>query len=330
MNDKNLLTERAYTAVESHKAVYYKEGDYRKADFWDYAEIFEIIEDLYEVTGDKALFVQFEEMYQYVLKRYTDDWHKNPFNDDIMWLVIALTRAYLYTGEKKYLDTAVQNFNKTYDRAVSDELGGGLFWRVENQCKNTCVNCPGAIAAAFLAKANGDDGYYDKMFVCLDWAVRMMFEPDTGKVYDCINLDGRINRWSSTYNQGTFIGACMMYYEKTGDAKYLGYAGKAAEYVKDAMYHDGIMNNEEPGNDLPGFKGILARYIRRYADLTEKEEYRDWLRRNAESAWNNRNAQNIMWTQLGEKTEDGKEYDVFSMSAAMSVVVNSVDTVIKL
>ena len=269
-------------------------------------------------------------MYRYVLTHHTEDWHRNPYNDDIMWLVIALSRAYLYTGEKKYLDTAVHNFNKTYDRAVSDELGGGLFWRVENQCKNTCVNCPGAIAAAFLAKATGDDGYYDKMFVCLDWAVRMMFEPDTGKVYDCINLDGSINRWSSTYNQGTFIGACTMYYEKTGDTKYLDYAGKAAEYVKDEMYHDGIMNNEEPGNDLPGFKGILARYIRRYADLTGKEEYLDWLRRNAESAWNNRNSQGIMWTQLGVKTEDEKEYDVFSMSAAMSVVVNSADTVIKL
>ena len=330
MNPTTPLLERAYAAVEAHKAVYYTAGDYRKADFWDYAEIFEIIEDLYEVTGDKNLFAQFDEMYRYVLARYTEDWHTNPFNDDIMWLVIALTRAYLYTGKQEYLDTAVYNFGKTFERAFSEELGGGLFWRVENQCKNTCVNCPGAIAAAFLAKATGDDGYYDKMFICLDWAVRMMFEPDTGKVYDCINLDGSMNRWSSTYNQGTFIGACMMYYEKTGDAKYLGYAGKAAEYVKDTMYENGIMNNEEPGNDLPGFKGILSRYIRRYADLTGREEFRDWLRRNAESAWNNRNAQGIMWTQLGIKTEDDKEYDVFSMSAAMSVVVNSADTVIKL
>lgn len=330
MPDNNILIKRACTAVESHKAVYYNNGDYRKADFWDYAEIFEIIEDLYEVTGDKKLFTQFEEMYAYVLRRYGEDWHANPFNDDIMWLTIALTRAYLYTGEKKYLDTARSNFDKTYARAVSDDLGGGLFWRVENQCKNTCVNCPGAIAAAFLAKATGEEGYYDKMFVCLDWAVRVMFELDTGKVYDCINLDGSVNHWSSTYNQGTFIGACMMYAEKTGDAKYLEYAGKAAEYVKDEMYGDGIMDNEEPGNDLPGFKGILARYIRRYADMTGKTEYRDWLRRNADSAWENRNSQGIMWTQLGHKTEDNTEYDVFSMSAAMSVVVNSADTVIKL
>jgi hypothetical protein len=42
MTDKKMLTERAYAAVEAHKAVYYREGDYVKADFWDYAEIFEI------------------------------------------------------------------------------------------------------------------------------------------------------------------------------------------------------------------------------------------------------------------------------------------------
>lgn len=322
MTERNGYPEKARAAVEAHKAVYYRDGEYHGADFWDYAEIFEIIEDLYEVSGDKTLFGQFEEMYRFVLRRYSGDWKDNPYNDDIMWLTIALARAYLYTGEKKYLDTAVLNFENTYARAVSGDLGGGLFWRVENQCKNTCVNCPGAVAAAYLAKATGDDGYYEKMFVCLDWAVRMMFEPDTGKVYDCINLEGSINKWSSTYNQGTFIGSCLLYYEKTGDETYLRYAEKAAAYVKDAMYGGGIMNNEESGNDLPGFKGILARYIRRFADVTGKTEYLDWLRANAESAWNNRNSRGIMWTRLSEKTEE-KEYDVFAVSAAVSVMVNA-------
>ena len=321
-NRKNLLgTARA--ALEAHKEVYYQDGEYIGADFWDFAEIFEIIEDYYEVSGDKEVFPMFEEMYRYILRRYTDDWKKNPFNDDIMWLTIALTRAYLYTGEKKYLDTAAFNFENTYQRAKSGDLGGGLFWRVENESKNTCVNCPAAVAAAYLAKATGDDAYYEKMYYCLDWAIRVMFEPDTGKVYDCINMNGSCSKWSSTYNQGTFIGSCLMYYEKNGEEKYLRYAEKAAEYVKDVMYHSGIMDNEEPGNDLPGFKGILARYIRRFVDITGKTEYLDWLRANAQSAWSNRNSRGIMWTQLAHKTEE-KEYDVFAASAAVSVVVNAV------
>ena len=100
-------------------------------------------------------------------------------------------------------------------------------------------------------------------------------------------------------------------------------AKMAAKYVKDVMYRGGIMNNEESGNDLPGFKGILARYIRRYAAVTGEGEYLDWLRANGQSAWDNRNSAGIMQTRLGLKTEE-KEYDVFTASAAVSVIVNAV------
>lgn len=320
----NKLVIRAKEAIDAHKAIYYKNGEYIGADFWDFAEIFEIIEDYYEVSGDKSVFTDFSEMYDFILRKYTSDWSFNPFNDDIMWLVIALTRAYIYTGEKKYLDTAIFNFNNTYERALSDELGGGLFWRIERQCKNTCVNCPAAVGAMYLYSATNDEAYVEKAKVCIDWAVNMMFEPDCGKVYDCINLDGSVSKWSSTYNQGTFIGSCMMYYAKTGDTTYLGYADKAADYVMNEMYHGGVMNNEEPGNDLPGFKGILARYIRRYANESGKSEYLEWLRKNADSCYANRNSKGIMWTQLAHKTEEKDDYDVFAVSAAVSVVVNAV------
>ncbi len=322
--EKIELIKRAKSAIDSHKNIYYNNGEYKGADFWDFAEIFEIIEDYYEVSEDKSVFDTFEEMYGFITRAYTDNWSFNPFNDDIMWLVIALTRAYIYTGVKKYLDMAIVNFNMAYDRSVSDDLGGGLFWRIERKCKNTCVNCPAAVAAQYIAQATGDDTYYDKAKYCIDWAVKMMFEPESGKVYDCINLDGTINKWSSTYNQGTFIGSCMMYYEKSGDETYKSYASKAAEYVMNEMYHGGIMDNEEPGNDLPGFKGILARYIRRYCEKTGETEYIEWLRKNADSCWSNRNSNGIMWTQLGHKTEEKADYDVFAVSAAISVVVNAV------
>ena len=315
---------RAKAAVADHKAVYYKNGEYRGADFWDFAEIFEIIDDLYEITGDKALFEQFEEMYGFIQRSYTDDWEKNPFNDDIMWLVIALTRAYLFTGERKYLDTAKFNFDKTYARAWSDDLGGGLFWRIENETKNTCVNCPGAVAASYLAEATGDDGYWDKAAACLAWTVDHLFEPETGKVYDAMRVDGRVSKWSSTYNQGTFIGSSLALWRHTGEGKYLRYARAAMKYTMEDMYDLGVMDNEEPGNDLPGFKGILARYVRRFAEEAGEPEALAWLRMNADIAYRNRNAKGIMWTQLGHRTEEKDDYDVFAVSAAVSVVVNAV------
>lgn len=314
---------RAVEAVERHKIAYYDSGAYRGADFWDFAEIFEIIDDLYEVTGDRSYFAMLEEMHDFVIRTYGFDWKDNPFNDDIMWMVIAFTRAYLFTGEKKYLDIAEFNYKNTFDRAMSDDLGGGLFWQIENQTKNTCVNCPAAVAAGYLAKATGDESYYDKLFYCLDWVMRRLFQPDTGKVYDSYDMSERISTWSSTYNQGTFIGSCLAYYEHTGDEIWLHHAEMAAKYTRDTMYQRGIMDNEETGNDLPGFKGILARYIRRFADVTGKTEYMDWLRENADAAWNNRNAKGIMCIQLAHRTAERDDLDVFAVSAAVSVVVNA-------
>ena len=314
----------AKQAIEDHKKVYYKDGCYEKADFWDFAEIFEIIDDAYENFGGDEYKQMFSEMYGFAIKAYGESWEENPFNDDIMWLCIALSRAYLFTGEKKYLDSAVKNFNMTWERAYSEDLGGGLFWRVENQSKNVCVNCPGAIAACFIAKATGDDSYFDKASLALEWTAKYMYEPDCGKVYDCVNINGNVSKWSSTYNQGTFIGANMLMYEHTGDEKYIERANKSANYVINEMYQGGIMNNEEGGNDLPGFKGILARWLYRFALKTGNESYVKWLQKNAESAYSNRNSEGIMQTQLANKTEDGKYYDVFTASAAVSVLVNSI------
>ncbi len=316
--------ERAIQAVAAHKAVYYLNGEYRKADFWDYAEIFEIIDDVYELTGEECYKTQIEEMYQFVLREYKENWAYNPFNDDIMWLVIALTRATLLTGEEKYASLAKVNFDLTWDRAWdTDTFGGGMFWRIENQGKNACVNCPGAIAACMLGKALDSEDYFIKAEQLIDWTAKWLADVKTGKVYDCINIKGEYNHWSSTYNQGTFIGACCLLHEHTGKAEYLDWADKAAAYTMNEMYHGGIMNNEEGGNDLPGFKGILARWLRLYAARYEHPEYLEWLRKNADSAWAGRNSANIMQTQLAERTED-RMYDVFTCSAAVSVCVNAI------
>lgn len=314
---------RAEAAFAAHKAAYYRRGEYRGADFWDFAEIFEIADDLYEITGDRSLFGQFAEMADFAVRTWGEDWEKNPYNDDIMWLVIAFARAYLFSGEARYLALARLNFDKTFARAASDDLGGGLWWRIENETKNACVNGPGAVAAAYLAAATGDGGYYDKAAFCLRWEIDNLFAPQSGKVYDAKRADGHVNTWSSTYNQGTFIGACLAMWKHTGEEMYKTYALRAADYTMQEMYHGGVMNNEESGNDLPGFKGILARYLRRLARETGEEKYLAWLRLNAESAWENRNALGLMGTQLAEKTGEGAAYDVFTMSAAVSVVVNA-------
>ncbi|MBQ7365404.1 MAG: glycoside hydrolase family 76 protein [Clostridia bacterium] len=318
----NIRTTRAHEAMEAYLAKYYKEGDFEKADFWDCAEIFEILDDAYEITKEARYAELIEETYERFLKDRGSDWEYNIYNDDIMWAVIAMTRAYFLTGKEKYLNTAKHNFDKTYARAISDDLGGGLFWRADNRSKNACVEGPGAIAACLLGKATGEEAYYEKAKGLIDWTVKTLYE-ENGKVYDCIGLDGGVNTWSSTYNQGTFIGANVLLYLHTGNEIYKKQADAAANYTMTEMYHGGIMNNEDTGNDLIGFKGIMSRWIRLYALTFNRPEYIDWLRLNADAAYENRNSEGLMWTAFGKKTEE-IYYDVFGPSAALAVLFNCI------
>ena len=89
------------------------------------------------------------------------------------------------------------------------------------------------------------------------------------------------------------------------------------------MYQGGVMNNEDGGNDLPGFKGIMSRWVRLCSLKFDRPEYLDWLRLNADTAWSNKNSKGLMNTKLGDPTEE-KDYDVFVACAAVAICVNAI------
>lgn len=315
--------EMAYSTYDAFMAEYYEGGEFRDAHFWDNAEIFETIDDAFERTGDEKFLAHIREISAATIKKNGRNWAHNIYNDDIMWLVIAYTRAYMLSGIEEFLEYAKENFHVAWDRSYDDAMGGGLWWRTDKQCKNACICGPGSIAACLLGKVTGDEKYFEGAASVMDWVFKTLFEPDTGRVYDCINIDGSVNRWASTYNQGTFIGACNLLWEHTGDEKYLKYATAAADYAHHQMYAGGVMNNETSGGDLIGFKGILSRWLRRFAVTANKPEYIEWLRLNAAAAWSNRNKNGLIWTAWGDKTKDDiSEYDVFGMSTAVALMFN--------
>ena len=278
--------------------------------FWQSAETTEVFIDAYERFQDVASKEQMIEVVESWLKSQGEDWKWNAYNDDIMWATIMLTRTYLHTKTEKYLTIAKKNFQTVWDRAWTDQYEGGLVWCEEEDktSKNACVNGPGAIAACFLAIATGDDSYYDKADAMVQWLNKMLVQDDGG-VWDCIDWDSKNNKytyntWVSTYNQGTYIGACKMLYEHNHKSEYLEMAKKAA---KRATKIDAILDGEDNGGDLIGFKGILARWLGKLIRDLKINTYNEWTTNNAHSAWVNRNSDNIMWTKFGTKTEDNIE-----------------------
>jgi predicted alpha-1,6-mannanase (GH76 family) len=317
--------EIADKAFESWYSYYKMESG---KGFWDRAEMMEVVLDAYEVTKDVKYIKRFDLMYKNFITENKSDWMYNNFNDDIAWAVLFSVRGYLFTDNKAYLEKGKEQFDKMYARAFTNKYGGGLNWFETKTSKNSCIQGPAMVAACYLAEATGDKTYYDKAIALYSWSKIYLFDAATGKVNDAIDLDQKTgliktSTWSSTYNQGTFLGAATMLYQFTGEKNYLIDAEKIAIYARDNMYKGKTMNNEEGGNDLPGFKGIFARYARMYTIKTKNTDLVEWLNLNGRVAYNNRNSSGIIHTQWGTRTSETKPGSPFGASTAVSLLINT-------
>lgn len=296
--------------------------------FWDRAEMMEILLDAYEVTKDVKYINRFKTMYDNFITDNKADWMYNKYNDDITWAVLFCVRGYRLTGNKTYLEKGKEQFDKMYARAATDAYGGGLNWYETKTSKNACINGPAMVACCYLAQATGDNTYYDKAITLYTWSKTYLLNTATGKVNDNVDIDKKtgalkISTWSSTYNQGTYLGAAVMLYNYTKKGSYLADAEKIAQYTRDTMYNSKVMNNEDGGNDLPGFKGIFARYARTYTTEGNRKDLLKWLQLNAKIAYNNRNSHNITSTKWGTKTSETNPKSSFGASTAVSLLMNS-------
>lgn len=252
----------------------------------------------------------------------------NNYNDDITWAVLACVRGAMLTGNKGYLEKGKEQFDKMYTRAFTNLYGGGLNWYETRTSKNACINGPAIVACCYLAQATGDKTYYDKAIALYTWSKLYLLNVVTGKVNDNVDLDKhsqklRVSDWSSTYNQGTYLAAAVMLYQYTKEGSYLDEAKKIARYTKDNMYNGKVINNEDGGNDLPGFKGIFARYARIYAIQGKQDDLNEWLQLNARVAYDNRNSEGIIQTKWGTRTSETQPGSAFGASTAVSLLINS-------
>ncbi len=271
--------------------------DDKKSDFWMRAEQMEMVLDAYERTKSGQQMEMVSHLFRGFLADYGNDWAHNEYNDDIMWMVIACTRGYLLNHNAKFLEVARKNFDLCYARASSPDLGGGLWWKVDNRSKNACVNGPGAIAAYLLGEATGEETYFTKANDLFLWLRATLFDPTTGRVFDNIQLSGRVARFALTYNQGTFVGA----------ANLLGYTDEArlaATYTMNEMCRDGYLPAGGESGDGGGFNGIGVRWIARFMDERgEQAAFEAWLQKNADAAWQaRRESDNLSWCRWPQPT----------------------------
>jgi predicted alpha-1,6-mannanase (GH76 family) len=281
------------------------------ADFWKQAEEIECVIDAYEWTSNKEYRVMAVNLLNGFEKTHGTNWSSNHYNDDCMWASIAFARGYQACGNPSFRDIARWNFDLVYARAWDTQLGGGLYWTTTNNTKNACVNGPGGIAACLLYQICGDAGYHAKAGNIFKWERSVLFDPDTGAVADCVSLNGRVHSWTSTYNQGTFIGL----------ANFLGQIGDAtlaANYTRDHLASAGIM----PQYGIAGNNAIFFRWMARFMrDHKLQGTYEPWLQNNAEAAWNVRRiTDGLSWCQWQQPTPRGTNLHSWDCIASLEVL----------
>jgi predicted alpha-1,6-mannanase (GH76 family) len=294
---------KAFYKEEDGSGWFMKNTDGGRADFWMQAEEIEMVLDVYERTKKPEHLALLTALIRGFTTKHGQTWEHNDFNDDIMWMVIACTRAHLLSPksetETEWRDMARKNFDLCYARAASPDLGGGLWWKVDNKSKNACVNGPAAIAASLLHKATGEESYLTKAKEIFLWEKQTLFDAATGRVADHIRLNGRVGKFALTYNQGTFIGA----------ANLLGYnaeAKLAVSYTMTELCKAGYLPPADEAGDGGGFNGIGVRWIAKYMKSQHEEAaIAPWLQKNADAAWSARRAKdNLCWCRWPLPTTD--------------------------
>ncbi len=289
------------------------------AYFWGQAEMIETVIDAYEWSSNSTYRGMITNLLNGFLSNNTwagPNWLGNEYNDDILWAVIAFARGGVATGNTNYCNIAKASFDACYARAWDNVLGGGLYWRdSDKQSKNACVNGPGSIAAYLLYQIYGDTNYLNKANSIYNWERSVLFNTNTGAIYDYIGTNGMIGTWASTYNQGTFIGAAN-FLGQTNDAKL------AAQFTMMNLSGGGILPEYGIAGNNSGFNAIFLRWMTRFMKTRNLQSaYQPWLQLNATAAWNSRRApDHLSWCQWTQPTPLGTNFFAWDCISSLSVL----------
>jgi predicted alpha-1,6-mannanase (GH76 family) len=212
------------------------------------------------------------------------------YYDDMAWLGLALWRTGKEVGIER--PAAVEVLTQRLRSGWTDHGGGGIWWRTRDDLKGVPSNGPAAILFTRLAMGGGQRADLQRAMSIVDWIEEWLIDQDTGLVLDGLRVDsdGEVRAvvdWVFTYNQGTFIGACIELAGATGSPIWVKLARRTVLAICEHMTgRAGVL----PGNDAGDgglFPGILARYLARAALLLDDSDAAQLVYLSAEAAWKN-------------------------------------------
>jgi uncharacterized protein YyaL (SSP411 family) len=156
------------------------------------------------------------------------------YYDDNAWIVLGLIETADVTGDGKYLELARET-QRFVMSGEDDRLGGGVYWRERRRrSKNTCSNAPAIVGALSLYQKTNDTKYLEDAKRLYKWTNDNLQDPDDGLYWDNVRVRrGRVDRRKFSYNSALMIRASCLFYEITGEPKYLAEAQRIARAAEE-------------------------------------------------------------------------------------------------
>ena len=197
------------------------------------------------------------------------------YYDDNAWMVLGFLEAYAQTHQPKYLQWA----RETQAFVLSgwdDKLGGGIYWKLKHESKNTCVSAPDTVAALRLSVLGKSPEQLDWGLKLYRWTNATLQDKD-GLFWDNIRLDGHIEKAKWTYNTALMIEANVLLFQMRHDRKAL------AEAEREADASIAAWQNPDTGRfaDDAKFNHLLCQSLIRLYEADHKTAYLNAVRRHA-------------------------------------------------
>ncbi|PVI07234.1 glycoside hydrolase family 76 protein [Periconia macrospinosa] len=219
---------------------------------------------------------------------------KNTYYDDEGWWALAWIASYDLTRDPKYLNTAKDIF-KDMAGGWTTPCNGGIWWSKDKQNVNAIANELFISVAAHLANrvpSNEKQDYVNWAQKDWEWFAQTGIINQDDLINDGLTLstcknDGH-NTW--TYNQGVILGGLSELTKAKGDGTYVGSANTLASASTTKLAPNGILTEPASGPlniDSSMFKGAYVRGLATLNKNAPQQQYTDFLKKNADSAWNN-------------------------------------------
>jgi hypothetical protein len=204
------------------------------------------------------------------------------FYDDNLWIALALLDVADHGGPANLgsVRSLFQLVAGAWDANTGHPCAGGVFWTQTptNHDRNAVTTANAALLAVELYERTGTTTYLDWARRAYGWTERCL-GTSSGLVQDHIDLHGKIDPTTWSYNQGAMIATAVHLYEATHDDAYLA----QAEHQADAALQE--IGDPIRSGEPAVFLAIFYRDLLELTNVDHSQSDRAALQTFADEAW---------------------------------------------